>query len=158
MPERGGGRQGTEKCLHEDTHVEMLRSAFEEGKHAIFECHSFCSLICGLFPPFLWSTETKIQTENNRMGQPSQKLKRKSSLGCPWEINRMGKLILSFLPFSNCKSWPHPSPPLFSVCLTDKRAGPTPQEGSVTPAKPAFWGLFLRVHAEQESSGNGIPI
>lgn len=70
----------------------MLRSAFEEGKHAIFECHSFCSLICGLFPPFLWSTETKIQTENNRMGQPSQKLKRKSSLGCPWEINRMGKL------------------------------------------------------------------
>lgn len=69
----------------------------------------------------------------------------------------VGKVVLPLFAFSNCK-WPHPSPPLFSVCLIDKRAGPAPPEGSDTPTKPASPGFCLREGAEQECLENGIPI
>lgn len=69
----------------------------------------------------------------------------------------MGTPVLLLLTFPNCKR-PHPSPPLFSVCLIDKRAGPAPPEGSGTPTNPPSPGLCLQEGAEQECLENGIPI
>lgn len=66
----------------------------------------------------------------------------------------MGMIVLPLLALPNCK-WPHPSPPLFSVCLIDKTAGSASPEGSGTPTKPPSPGLCLQEGAEQECSENG---
>lgn len=42
---------GDKKYLGVYIHVEMLKGAFEVGKHAIFDYHSLCSLAWGLFSP-----------------------------------------------------------------------------------------------------------
>lgn len=128
-----------------------LEVSLRQGNVQFFNTIPPSPLFAAHFLLFTWGTEPKLQTESSRVGQ--RFLASAKDLGeswarlwCLWETSVMGKLILSFLLCSDCKYWPHPSPPLVSICLTDSRTGPAPTEAVVLLPSQLLSGFASEQH------------